>query len=170
MKKAKIKEQKEIKKSGQPDINIRTGIIVFLSVIVFFLGFYLLTDYLLENRKDPNNNNSNNNSKVENEIAFIKLLSQKEDDYYALAIFGNDKSESIYKRYTKDLTNIYYIDMEDPFNKNHITDKTNISEKVKDITLVDSTLFHIKDGKVEKYYVGNVDIINHLKTLLKVKS
>lgn len=168
MKKAKIKEQKETKHDLNTDVNIRNGIIVMLAVIVFFLGFYLLTDYLINNKKS--NNNNNGEKATTNEITFNKLLSQKETEYYVLAIFEKDKNESIYKIYTKDLKNVYSINMKDAFNKNHIGEETKITDTIKDIVLNDSTVFHIKDGKIEGYYVGNTDIINYLKTLIKVES
>jgi hypothetical protein len=169
MKKAKLKEQKEIKSNVETGFSARHGIIVFLSVIVCFLGFYLLTDYLLDNRKQATDN-SNNNEPAANEISFNKLLTQEKDDYYVLATLKSDKNESIYKMYTNTMDNIYFINMADAFNKNHIGDKTNIPEKVKDIVISDSTLFHIKSGKIDKYYVGSNEIINILKTLIKVTS
>ena len=98
----------------------------------------------------------------------LKLLKQKESEYYVLAILESDKDNtSKYERYVSSLSKVYYIDMTDSFNKNHIGDETVVSESVKDIVISGSALFHVKDGKVEGYYIGYDDITEYLISLAK---
>lgn len=166
MKKAKIKDKKELIKDTDEGISLRTGIIVLLSIMVVFIGFYLLTDYLVSKNKTTSDN-SNSNTEKEDYIVFNKLLSQEKDEYYVFAILGNDKNKSIYNVYAKDLKTVYYIDMSDSFNKAHIGDETKMSEKAKDIIISDSTLFYIKDGKIVEHKTGSKDIVEYLKTKIK---
>lgn len=166
MKKAKIKDKKEILKDTDTGISTRNGIIVLLSIMVVFIGFYLLTDYLVSKNKKTSDNPNSNTEQTEN-ITFNKLLSQEKNEYYVFAILTNDKNKSIYNVYATDLKEVYYIDMSDSFNKSHIGETTKIEEKAKDIVISDSTLFYIKDGKIVEYKTGSTEIIEYLKTKIK---
>lgn len=172
MKKAKLNNSKKSNKKEEElvqnnDISIRMGVITVVILIVAFVGFYFLTDYLLSKRT----NTTLEPPTVEanpNEIAFNSLLKQKESEYYVLAILESDKDNtSKYERYVRTLSKVYYIDMTDSFNKNHIGEETVVGESAKDIVISDTALFHVKGGKVEGYYVGYDDITEYLISLAK---
>ena len=171
MKKAKINNSKKNNKKEElvenNEISVRMGVITVVILIVIFVGFYFLTDYLLSKRtnttvKEPTVTTNTN------DITFTNLLKQKESEYYVLAILESDKDNTTkYERYAKGLSKVYYIDMTNSFNKNHIGEETKVGENVKDIVISDTALFHIKGGKIEKYYVGYEDITEYLISLAK---
>jgi hypothetical protein len=159
MKKAKITEKKEIKEKANTDMNVRGGIIALLGTMVVFLGFYLLTDYLLSNKKTVINTDPPVETK---NIAFNQLLSQEESEYVVFAIMEKDTNKNKYNTYAQNLDTVYYIDMSDSFNKSYIGDKTEVGNSIKDIKISDSALFHIKDGKINEYKIGNLEILAYL--------
>lgn len=168
MKKAKISNSKKSNKKEEKvvqndEINVRVGVISVVIMIVVFVGFYFLTDYLLSKRPSDNTPVEQENPNV---ITFNKLLEQKETEYYVLAILENDKDNtSKYKQFVADLPKVYYIDMSNSFNKNYMAEETVVVESVKDIRISDTVLFHIKSGKIEGHYVGYEGITKYLISL-----
>lgn len=171
MKKAKLKEtkktdSKKVIQQTQDTVSVRTALITICTIIVVFVSFYFLTDYLVSKRTKPTNNTSNTNTNT-NVIAFQDLLKKDSKEYYVLAIM-DEKDEDYYKLYVRltGKTN-YTIDMNDAMNKSYIGKETSIGEKVKDIKISDSTLFVIKDGKISEHYVGKNKISEYLKKNFK---
>lgn len=158
MKKAKINSNKKIDKKEEKiqeeEFSVKKLVIALVSIVVVFVGFYFLTDYLLSKRtSEPLEPVVN-----ANEITFNNILKQKEKTYYVLAVLPEDKHANNYSVYTKELSPVYTIDMKDAFNKSHIGEETKVGDTVKDITISDSALFVIKDGKIDSYYVGHESI------------
>ena len=99
MKKAKLNNSKKSNKKEEElvqnnEISVRLGVITVVILIVVFVGFYFLTDYLLSKRT----NTTLEPPTVEanpNEIAFNSLLKQKESEYYVLAILESDKDNTV---------------------------------------------------------------------------
>jgi len=167
MKKARLNIKKSNKKEEiikNDEFSIRKGFIIIVTIIVIFIAFYFLTDYLLSKRTV---NNKTTEPEVSNEISFNKLYKQSDELYYVLAILEDDDNKDKYQIYTKDLSPLYYINMKDAFNKNHISDKTVVGEVVKDININDSTLFVIKDNKLDSYHVGFDNITEYIVSTKK---
>ena len=59
----------------------------------------------------------------------------------------------------------YYIDLDDGLNKKYLSEKMNITNEMKNLKLSDEVLFKIKEGKIEKTYIGNEEIIDKLSRL-----
>lgn len=155
MKKAKInsnnkKNKKEVVQNEE--ITVKKVVVVLVAILVIFVGFYFLTDYLISMRTETVQPSEENTTM--NEIAFNNLLKQKDKSYYVLAVLPTDENADKFDIYTKQLNPIYTIDMNDSFNKSHIGSETRIGETVKDIIISDTTLFVIKDGKIEEHYSG----------------
>ena len=155
MKKAKINNNtKKIKEEEvqTESFTVKNIIIVLVTMLVIFVGFYFLTDFLLS--KQTTTKNETEEAKENNVITFNNILNQANKTYYVLAIIPGDKNASKYNIYTDTLTPVYTIDMNDAFNKSHIGDETVISDSVKDIVISDSTLFIVTDGKIVENYTG----------------
>ena len=79
--------------------------------------------------------------------------------------------DDIYQKYIDDYSSrenslpIYNVDLDDALNKNFVSSDLNISDNIEDLKLNDEVLFKIKDGKIEKYSVGNKQIIEQLSNL-----
>lgn len=168
MKKAKLKEMKKNTskkniKETQESVGVKKAFVTITVILITFGAFYFLTDFLLSKRTTPkveSNSNSTTNTK---EIAFLDILKQSSKDYYVFAL-TDKKDEKVYQQYAGYNSKTYYtVDMTTPMNKNHLADKTSISDSVKDIKISDTTLFVVKDGKIEKHFTGYDDITNYLK-------
>lgn len=165
MKKAKLNNSKRINKKEEvvntDEISFKKIVIVMLSIIVVFVAFYFLTEYLIGKKKTTVT--STEQTQVEdNEISFSNLYNQNDTTYYVLAVLNTDKNKDMYSTFESELSPIYYIDMNDAFNKSHMGDVDVVTENVKDIVISDTTLFVIKDKKLESYHVGYDNIVNYV--------
>lgn len=176
MKKAKLiktekKEQKQIEKDTYSLKNLITIIIVITVVLSMF---YLITTLVV----DPVDENNTNNTITEidsTKITLNNLLNRKESEYYVLATKESNNSQVDYimlynnyiNEYTKDEKSLpfYNVDLNDALNKNYIGEELNISDEISEIRLNDEVLFKVKDGKIEKYFVGSNDILKVLSNL-----
>lgn len=169
--KTEKKEEKQIEKDTYSLKNLLTIIIL----IVVTLGvFYFITTLVV----DPVEQNDINNTITEidsTKITLNNLLNRKESEYYVLATKESTNSQvnyimlynnyiNEYKKEEKALP-FYNVDLNDALNKNYIGEKLNISNEVSEIKLNDEVLFKVKDGKIEKYFVGSKDILNVLSNL-----
>ncbi len=169
MKKAKLKEikQNNSKKTiaeTQESIGAKKVIITLVIILITFGTFYFLTDFLISKRIKPEVSNSNTNTNTNtNEISFLDILEQSSKEYYVFALTDTE-DEMIYKRYASFNDKKYYIvDMNDTMNKTHVGDKTSVGNSVKDITIKETTLFVVKDGKIKEHFTGSEDIIKYLQ-------
>lgn len=162
MKKARLNNSKKLKDKeeivGNQMMSAKGIVITLCSMIVIFVAFYFLTSYLLNNI--PKERVLNGFSTDTTKIDFNDIYKQDDESYYVLAILEDDENESKYEKYLEisNISPVYYIDMSNSFNKNHVGEETVVSEKVKDILISDTTLFEVKDGKIESYYVGHDEI------------
>ncbi len=163
MKKARLngnrqKKEKEVVTSGA--ITFKGVIITVISIIIVFGAFYFLTYYLLDNRATTVLDNTPEDNS--NEISFNDLYKQEEDEYHVFAMIEDDINKDKYNVYTSAIKNFYTIDMTDVFNKKHLGKEVNVDGPVKDIKINDTTLFVIKDNKLEAYYVGYEEIKEYI--------
>ena len=163
MKKAKIKTKKEELIKGETN-GAKFAIIIVIIIVATFVGFYYLTSYLLE--KGHSNYPYGEEEPKTNYIAFNNILEQSQKKYYVLALLEptkeNEKLYSMYFSAGEDI-NFYYIDMTEIFNKVYIKEETNISDVIREISIMDTTLFLIEEGKIKDHYVGKEEIIEFLK-------
>ena len=149
MKKAKINNNKRNSKKEEivqtDDVSVKRVAIAIVSIVVVFMSFYFLTDYLLSKR--ANNETVVPTVEATNEISFNDLYKQSDSTYYVLAILDSDKNKDKYSIYVNNVKPLYYIDMNDAFNKSHIGDKAVIADSVKDI-VSDSYNGLVKDDLV----------------------
>ena len=178
MKTARIrkKELKE-KKVEQQEYSLKSmGILILIISIVFCL-FYFLTMLLAK----PSVNEEQTQSVIDNsKITMNQLLNRNQDEYYVLAIkeslynkggYIDTDYIKIYNSYInkyaqKDNSlDFYYIDLDNALNKNYFGEELNITDDLENIILNDEVLFKIKNGKIEKTYIGKDKIIDKLSRI-----
>ena len=84
MKKAKLNNSKKVSKKEEEvvqnsEISVRMGVITVVIMIVIFVGFYFLTDYLLSKRTNTVTKAPEITERTDY-ITFSNLLKQKESD------------------------------------------------------------------------------------------
>ena len=178
MKKAKIvkNNKKEEIKDIEQSYSLKTLLLIITILVIVFVVFYFITTLVVKPAKD-NSSNSNSITELDSlKITIDHLLSKKEDEYYVLATresLYTDKMNyiKIYDSYIKDYNlkenhlPVYKIDLDDALNKNYIGKTTNITDSLNELSLNDEVLFYVKNGKIEKYYIGNEQIVKALKEL-----
>jgi len=175
VKKAKIKNTKKVEskkniQQTQENFSGRTALITICTIVVVFVSFYFLTDYLVSKRTvNKENTNSNTNLNTKN-ITFQDLLKKSEKEYYVFALM-DDKDEDYYTLQVGLTGKTYYkIDMKDTMNKSYISKETIVKDSIRDIRISDTTLFVIKEGKISEHFVGKEKITEYLKKNYKKES
>ena len=176
MKKEKlIKQTKKEEKQMEKDSYSLKNLVSIIIIIVIILGvFYLITTLVI----DPVEVNNTNNSITDidsTKITLNNLLNRNENEYYVLATKENDNNKinylELYNNYINTYSSkenalpFYNVDLKDALNKNYIAEELNISNEISELKLNDETLFKIKNGKIEEYFVGSKEILKALSTL-----
>ena len=176
MKVAKIKKQKNKKiEVKEESYSVQTMLKLILVILIAFIAFYLITYFVVKEKKGETVVNEVTEIDTST-ITFNGLLNRKETEYYVLAYdsnIDNDKTDyiTLYKNYInkykskEDSLSFYMIDIRDAFNKSYIDETLNISDNLDELKVNDEVLFKIKEGKIEKTYIGNENIIDKLSRL-----
>ena len=178
MKKAKkINSQKRTNSIISTDNEMSKLIILILVVALVFALFYIITLFVTEKDDAASSNNEENTEvKIQYEkILAGNILSQKNDEYYVLVYFDDDKYVDYYKNHlmyysTKDSNSVtyYFVDMSDVFNKAFISDKSVLNvTKAKDFKFSQTALLRINNSKVISTYEGNEQIKGKLGRMTK---
>ncbi len=181
MKTARIRNNKSQNKQKTETISEEYSLkkisITLISLVAIFFIFYFITTVVVK----PNKNNNTDNTMVDfdsTKIILSHLLDRKEEEYFVIAYKGGKSSskvnyQELYNTYINDYKkkegslNFYSADLDDVFNKNFISENTNITDDINELRLNDEALFKIKNGKIEENYIGHSDIIEKLSSLKK---
>ena len=173
--KQKIKQEKQIETS---EYSIKNLIIIIASLVVIFVVFYFITTLVVK----PQENDLENNEVSEFDFSFTKilmnhLLDRDEKEYYVIATKKSESNKTnykvIYNNYISDYKNqensltFYCVDLSETINKSYLGEEVNISNNITKLKITDDTLFKIKNGKIDEYFVGNKDIIKALSGLIR---
>lgn len=178
MKVAKIRK-KEQKRESLPteSYSIKTLLKILLIIIMVFGIFYFITTFLVkENVVETNDPVSVIDS---TKIIVSQLLNRSEKEYYVLAtkknLYESGHIETnyleLYKKYISKYTEkdnslpIYYIDLDNALNKKYFGNELNLTDDISELKLNDEVLFKIKEGKIEKTYVGKSKILDKLSRI-----
>lgn len=178
MKTARIrKKEKKETKIVEQEYSIKSLVKIILTISIIFCSFYLITKLLVK----PSSDNEVNQSVIDNtKITMNQLLNRKSNEYYVLATkeslynktaYHNTSYMQIYNSYINkyiekdDSLEFYYIDLDNALNKTYFGEKMNITDDISKIVLNDEVLFKIKNGKIEKTYIGKDKIIDKLSRL-----
>jgi hypothetical protein len=174
MKKARLSKQisKNENKNVEENFSVKASIITGILMLGALVGFYFLTDKILENKKKEEENNQETisyNVRKDNDVNFSDIGNIKDKSYYLLIDKADDESNTMYDiyinslKYSKYSTNFYYVDLGKEENKNLLDKKSNLKD-FKDLKVSDTTLIYVNEGKIDKTYVGSEKIIEHLGT------
>lgn len=178
MKIAKIRKKEEKKKESVTEEYSLKGMMKILVILLIIFGvFYFITTLLVKTSEDENDNS---NVVVDSsKITVSQLLNRNDEEYYVIATKKSLYESSyvktdyieIYNNYInqykqeENSLSFYYIDLDDALNKKYLSDKLNITNEISEIKLNDEILFKIKNGKIEKTYVGKDKIMDKLSRL-----
>ena len=144
---------------------------LIIVVTVIFLLFYGIT-FLVNREKEEEENETTAEIQYDN-ILIGDLLTQPNDEYYVMIYDNDDYNKVVYQTYLsmykskEDAIRYYTADLDNPFNSSFVSEKANFNIKdIKDLKLTTSTLIKVKDGKIQKYYLGD-KIKEHLKEITK---
>lgn len=164
------KTSKGLKKQNKKGISLFSTdnemvklIFLILIVAIIFVVFYVITLFVTKD-KDKVNNNSNEQS-YEATIQYDKILAgnileQKDNEYYILAYFPDDKYVDLYMSYlsyyemtVEGAVPYYTVDLSDVFNNQFVHDESNLNvTDSKDFKFSQTALLRIKDGKIISTY------------------
>ena len=161
------KTTKNVKKNINKIDNISNdslsgGFKIIIFVLLFLVGFYFLTVYLL-NKKEPYVILNNANIQY-TEILAGETFNQKDDDYYVLFFDKESDDAEEYNNLISEYKNsdsnrtIYIVDLSEGLNKKYI-DSQEYNKNVTDISnlkIKGATLIHVVNGKVNDYVVDNI--------------
>lgn len=145
------------KNNTSKDTNeIKTLIIITLIIIVVSVGLYFLTDKNLS----KNNTGEIPDATISySEILIGTMFSRPYEEYYVFIYSNEDKEvnklDDLFTKYDEkeEAKKIYYVDLDNEFNKYVISDKSNQKPaNPAEVKIKDRALVLIKDGKVSKYY------------------
>lgn len=180
MKKAKLIKKTEKEKIIENEYSLKAMIKTIIILLIVFGLFYLIT-YFVVNKENKVVSNETP-AVIDNEkITVSNLFSQKEDEYYVIATKKSmyEKAATKYEpnyiemydnyisKYQQqdDSLKVYKVDLDSAFNKNYLSDKTNISNDLQELKIGNEVLIKISNKKIKEYYVGHSDIIDALKSL-----
>lgn len=160
----KNKKIKASKYESTDTKEIKSLIILTLVVIIIAVGLYFLTMFV-------NNKKTQSNTNIDYEICLVgNMFNRPYDEYYVFLYSSLDSNAATYRglitsyNEKEDSKKIYYVDLDDKFNKDYVADESNKNPgSVSDVKIKDSALILIKDGKVIKYMETLDDYKNTLE-------
>lgn len=147
---------------------------IILAVVGIVLVLYLVT-YIINKNKYPDKEDEKIEASIQyDQILINKVLSQNKNEYYVLAKMKDDKYTDTYDVYVGSYTykegalKIYTADLSSAFNKNYVSDESNLYvSNVDEIKFSKSTLIKISNGQVVEAYEGHENIVAHLNSMVK---
>ena len=156
---------------NESSFSIKNLFIILAIMATIFVGFYFITEYVLENKTDSREIQE---SVIQRDkIIFGQLFNRSESEYYVIAYRDDSKAKSLYDKYITDYKKkenhlkVYEINLNESFNKDFIAATENIVNDVENFKVSDETLLKIKDKKVEVHKTGSNEINAYLKEISK---
>lgn len=152
-------------------------ILLILIVAVVFVAFYVVTLFVTKNNdeKEVTNEETTEATIQYEKILASNILSQKNDEYYVLVYFNEDKYVDLYKNYlnyykatVEGSVPYYFVDMDDVFNNSFVSEKSKLNvTNSKDFKFSQTTLIRIKNNQVVSSYEGKDNITGKLGRMTK---
>lgn len=170
-----VEKEKNTKEEFLLQNNEMTNFIkIILAVVGIVLVLYLVT-YIINKNKYPDKEDEQIQASIQyDQILINKVLSQNKNEYYVLAKMKDDKYTETYDvyvgsyAYKEGALKIYTADLSSAFNKNYVSDESNLYvSNVDDIKFSKSTLIKISNGQVVEAYEGHENILGHLNSIVK---
>ena len=160
----KKKKLKSINYESNDTKEIKSLIIITIVVIAIAVGLFFLTNYL-------NNKKATSNINIDYDTCIVgNMFNRPYNEYYVFLYSSLDSNASTYRglitsyNEKEDSKKIYYVDLNDKFNKQYLSDSSNPNpSSVSEVKIKGSALVLIKDGKVVKYMEKLDDYKNTLE-------
>ena len=172
MKKAKIEQQKGIKqrviKYANEDTNeIKKFALILIGVAVIAVLLYFVTaKYLVKDNFQKEEEKTTAEEITDTTVKGGTLFNRTYSEYYVLAYDKSSDTAPYYSVLTnlyKGSTKIYTMDLSLEVNKQYTGEKGNSkATKPSELSIVNPTLIHIKNGKIDKYIEGKDEITKTL--------
>jgi len=155
----------KIKNSDEQEIS--SFIKILVGVVIVIAGIWLITNHI---NKDKNSELNNTKGAVDYNLILVgSIFNRPETEYYVLAFDSKDNNGVIYNSYLSSYQakekslRIYYINLDNEFNKDYYSEKGNPGAKsLTELKLSNPTLIKIKDKKIVKYVEGKDNIKSEL--------
>lgn len=163
------KNAKERKRAVIDDeIKVSSFFKIIIAILIILVIFTLIT--LLATRDKKDNVTANIEFQYD-KILVGSILNRVEDDYFVLVQMKGEPNSSSYKNlidtYSKksEHSRFYYVDLGDEFNSKYVGSENNIDfTNILDVKFANTTLLHIKDGKIVSQRSGD-DIMSYLEKI-----
>ena len=169
-------KKQNIKYQTEESQEIKKFILVLLIIIVLIVGVYFLSKFFVKSNVAELTYQT---GKISTNTAIVgTILNNPENEYYVLAYDSTGTNASAYITYAnyyedeqKNAIKIYYLDLNNGFNKTYyVTENSNPkATKISELKIKDGTLLKIKKGKITEYIEGLEKIANKLKVTEKSK-
>ena len=151
------KNAKERRISTEEEMSVGSFFKIIIWLLIIIVIFTLITMFATREKKPKENNDIQYTN-----IIVGSILNRGEDDYYVLVEKEDDTNISTYQTKIDKYNNkeehsrFYIVLLSDPFNAGYVADEANLSvEKITDIRFSETTLLHIKNGKISSTRVGD---------------
>lgn len=166
----KEKQQMKLLNDKSLDSNIKTGIIIAVSVIVFVFIMFAFTKIKTgEWNLFVKKNDITYRAEIQStKILCGSILNRDDSEYFVLAYKMQEDSASLYEtilerfNLSTNVIPLYKLDLSNSRNGICVADKVNISNNINDLKLKEPTLIKIKDGKITETYTEYEKIKNLL--------
>ena len=168
--KVEVKKEKRETKAPVTSNEMINLIKIILVVTAIFLIFYGITTLVTE-RENGTDTDSGEATIQYDEILLGTLFEQPNAEYYVLVMAEEDYNVQTYTMLISSYTalensiRVYTSNLDNGFNKSYKAEENNISNNLKELKLIGSTLLKIKDKAIVASYQGT-DITDHLNSLL----
>lgn len=164
-KEPKRKRNKNVNVSSDNEIkkNVISAVCIVAFILLVYLGLLGLEKLGLFEKGYTKP--SNDVTISETNILIGEVFNRNNDEY--LVLF--DKLDNNGSSYIRSLLSsredkVYYVDMNDGFNKKYASDEANKDAKnASELKINDVTLIRIKNGKIDMYKTGEEEIEEYLK-------
>lgn len=154
--------------------NELTNLIIIIAIVcAVLLVFYFITVFINDRDKTAADLDDTVATIQYDEIIVGEILNRTESEYLVLVEKENDVNSGLYQSYLstyeakENALRVYTVDLGNIFNSNSLGSETIIEGDVEDFKFNDSTIIKVMNGKISLSYIGNEQIENYLKELIK---
>ena len=170
--KRKQVKAKRVETVEDEELKLQDKIFVVFCIVMFFVAFYVLTLYITHKNSDSSTTETSTEATISyQEILLGRSLSMDEKEYLVIyydssnADVSSSCSELVTNYRNNHDTTLYYVDMNNTFNKAYATEEeSNKSPKsAKELKINGPTVIKVSDKKVVDYIEGLDEVNNYLQ-------
>lgn len=147
---------------------------IIIIVCIVLLSFYFITVLVNKKRNNTVDGSDDTVATIQyDEIIVGEILNRSENEYFVLVKKENDVNYDLYQSYLsiykekENALRVYNVDLSSIFNANAIDEETVLTDTVQNFKFNDSVLIKVTNGSISESLIGNDQIENYLKELIK---